>query len=53
MDNLTNDELDVIFDALYEAMDNYRHYPDDEPAAFSETYSKVRNEMVRRKLLPA
>jgi hypothetical protein len=51
--DLTDAELDAIFDAVDEAADNYRHYPEMEPEGFSEAYTKVRNEMVKRKMLPA
>lgn len=49
MDQLTDVELDAIFDALYEQMDKDRHYPDDEHAGTSPAFSKVSAEMEKRR----
>lgn len=49
MDNLTDTELDAIYDALYEQMDKDRHYPDEEHAGTAPAFSKVSAELDKRR----
>jgi len=44
-------ELDAIYDTMVDQADRNRHYPEDEHEAFSSAYSKIHDEMVKRKLL--
>lgn len=48
---LTDTELDAIYDALYEQIDKDRHYPESEHPGTSPAFSKVTEEMKKRKLL--
>ncbi|GGX26836.1 hypothetical protein [Streptomyces chryseus] len=55
MSELTDAELDALYDALQERMDYERHYPteftDEEREGLSSVCGKTHDEMKRRRLI--